>query len=177
MQNAVSQSTDEFSFALHGMTLLCLICKQTGTCFKRNSLECHLKKVAHPKFNGSYPPSSELRRKTAQLTASLCEQQNLIHRTTSTAKAFNRGIFWDSVDFGPGKNKNIPRLGNSKRLLVASAEKLFTDFDNKDAILKQIKQFTVVYFNNGGADGEHQEGHTWPIWADLHALQCLSGAV
>lgn len=45
------------------------------------------KKGAHPKFNESYPPGSELtNRKTAQRIASLCGQQNLIHRTTSTAE-------------------------------------------------------------------------------------------
>uniref|UniRef100_A0A3Q3X6Y0 IRG-type G domain-containing protein n=1 Tax=Mola mola TaxID=94237 RepID=A0A3Q3X6Y0_MOLML len=47
--------TDKFLFVLHGMTPLCLICRQTRACFKRSSLEHHFKK-AHPKFNESYPP-------------------------------------------------------------------------------------------------------------------------
>ena len=61
--------------------------------FKRSHLERRFK-TAHPKFNESYPPGSELRgRISAQFTASLFEQQNLIHRTTSTAERLTEASF------------------------------------------------------------------------------------
>ena len=115
------------------MTPLCLIYKQTSrACFKRSNLE----PLSNPKLSEINPSGSELRKgKTVQLAASLCEQQNLIHRTTSTA--FNRGIFWVAWIFGTGKKQK--QLSDSeivKDCFLAPAEILFTVFGNKDAILK-----------------------------------------
>ena len=67
------------------------------------------------KSNKSYPPGDKLRkRKTAQFAASLREQQNLIHRTTSTAERLTEAsceIAWILAR----RKENI--LRNSKRLL------------------------------------------------------------
>ncbi len=64
--------------------------------------------------------------RTGQLTASLCEEQKLIHRTTTTAECLTEAkkLFSDSEI--------------AKDCFLASAETLFTDFDNKNAIIKQI---------------------------------------
>ena len=45
-----------------------------------------------------------------------------------------------------------------KDCFLASAEILFTDFDNKDAILKQIKGLQLSV-NNNEVDEKHRKGH------------------
>lgn len=150
--------TDKFLFVLHSMNPLCLICKQTRAGFKRGNLVRHFKTV-HPKCNESYPPGSELRKKKiTQLTASLCEQQNLTHRTTSTAERLSEASYEIAWIFG-------------------SAEILFTDFDNKDAIIKQIKglqlsDLTIMRrMEDIGKDIRDQ------LLADLRTASCFSIAV
>ncbi len=168
--------TDEFLFVLHSMNPLCLLCKETRACFKRSNLERHFK-TAHPKFNESYPPGSELRkRKIAQLTASLCEQQKLIHRTTSTAARLTEASFEIAWILARAK-KPFSDSEIVKDCFLASAEILFTDFDNKDAIFKQIKGLqlsdsTIMRrMEDIGKDIRDQ------LLADLRAAPCFSIAV
>lgn len=78
--------TDDFLFVLHGSNPLCLLCNQTRSGFKRSNLERHFQ-TTHPKFYETYAPGNELRRrKIEQLTASLSEQQKLLHRTTTAER-------------------------------------------------------------------------------------------
>lgn len=168
--------TDEFVFVLHGSNPLCLICKQTRSGFKRSNLERHFQ-TTHPKFNGTYPPGSELRkRKIEQLTASLCGQQNLIHRTTSTAERLTEASFEIAWILARAK-KPFSDSEIVKDCFLATAEILFTDFDNKDAIVKQIKGLqlsdsTIMRrIEDIGKDVSDQ------LTADLSAAPCFSIAV
>ncbi len=130
--------TDEFLFVLHGSNPLCLLCKQTRSGFKRSNLERHFQ-TTHTQFNESYPPGSELRkRKIEQLSSSLSEQQRLIHRTTSTAERLTEASFEIAWILARGK-KTFSDSEIVKDCFLASAEILFAEFDNKDAIIKQIK--------------------------------------
>lgn len=134
--------TDKFLFVLHGMNPLCLISKQTCVGFKQSNLECHFKTV-HPQFNESYPSGSELRKKRiAQLTVSLCEQQNLIHRTTFTAERLTEASYEVAWILARAK-KAFSDSEIVKDCFLASAEILFADFDNKNAIIKHIRGFQL----------------------------------
>ncbi len=118
---------------------MCLLCKQTRSGFKRSNLERHFQ-TTHTKFNESYPPGSELRkRKIEQLSSSLSEQQSLIHRTTSTAERLTEASFEIAWVLARGKKKTFSDSEIVKDCFLASAEILFAEFDNKDAIIKQIK--------------------------------------
>ncbi len=130
--------TDEFLFVLYGSNPLCLLCKQTRSSFKRSNLERHFQ-TTHTQFNESYPPGSELRkRKIEQLSSSLSKQQRLIHRTTSTAERLTEASFEIAWILARGK-KTFSDTEIVKDCFLASAEILFAEFDNKDAIIKQIK--------------------------------------
>ncbi len=136
---------------LHVSNPLCLLCKQTRSGFKRSNLERHFQ-TTHTKFNESYPPGSELRkRKIEQLSSSLSEQQRLIHRTTSTAERLTKASFeiaWILAQ----KKKNFSDSEIVKDCFLASAETLFAEFDNKDAIIKQTKRITIIRFHHNEAD-------------------------
>lgn len=168
--------TDEFLFVLHGTNPLCLICKQTSACFKRSNLERHFK-TAHQTFNQSYPPGSELRtRKITQLIASLRVQQGLIHRTTSTAERLTEASFEIAWILARAK-KPFSDSEIVKDCFLVSAKILFSDFDNKEAILKQIKGLqlsdsTIMRrMEDIGQDIRNQ------LLADLRASACFSIAV
>ncbi len=168
--------TDEFLFVLHGSNPLCLLCKQTRSGFKRSNLERHFQ-TTHTKFNESYPPGSELRkRKIEQLSSSLSEQQRLIHRTTSTAERLTEASFEIAWILPRGK-KNFSDSEIVKDCFLASAEILFAEFDNKDAIIKQIKGLqlsdsTIMRrIENIGKDVSDQ------LCADVSAAPCFSIAV
>ncbi len=168
--------TDEFLFVLHGSNPLCLLCKQTRSGFKRSNLERHFQ-TTHTQFNESYPPGSELRkRKIEQLSSSLSEQQRLIHRTTSTAERLTEASFEIAWILARGK-KNFSDSEIVKDCFLASAEILFAEFDNKDAIIKQIKGLqlsdsTIMRrIENIGKDVSDQ------LCADVSAAPCFSIAV
>lgn len=96
--------TDLFCMA---RTPLCLLCRQTRAGLKRSNLERHYK-TAHPKFNESYPPGSELRKKKmAQFTAFTLGAAKSYPPDNLQCRVFNRSILWNNVDFGTGKKKNF----------------------------------------------------------------------
>lgn len=168
--------TDEFLFVLHGSNPLCLLCKQTRSGFKRSNLERHFQ-TTHPKFNETYAPGSELRRrKIEQLTASLSEQQKLIHRTTSTAECLTEASFEIAWILARAK-KPFSDSEIVKDCFLASAEILFTEFENKDAIIKQIKGLQLSdstitrRIEDIGADVSAQ------LIEDVSAAPCFSIAV
>ena len=62
------------------------------------------------------------------------------------------------MDFGTGKNTFSDSEKVKKNSFLTSAIILFTEFDNKDAILKQIKGLQLSV-NNNEVDEKHRKGH------------------
>jgi len=132
--------TEDFLFVPNESSTkaLCLICTQTCAAFKRSNIERHFTKV-HADFNDKYLPGTNLRKnKIEQLSSLLKGQQKLLQRSTTVSESLTEASFEIAWILAKHK-KAFTDAEVVKECFLASAEIMYADFSNQEAILKQIK--------------------------------------
>uniref|UniRef100_H3AR21 SPIN-DOC-like zinc-finger domain-containing protein n=1 Tax=Latimeria chalumnae TaxID=7897 RepID=H3AR21_LATCH len=162
--------TDEFFFVLNEISMkpVCLICQQTGSAFKRSNLEWHHTTV-HAGFSEKYPPGSNLRKnKIEQLVTSFKSQQKIIKKKEASFE-----IAWILARH----KKAFTDAEIVKECFLTSAEILYADFNNKNAILKQIKGLQLSDTTVMRRVEEIGKDIRQQLMADLSAAPCFSLAL
>ncbi|XP_073668196.1 general transcription factor II-I repeat domain-containing protein 2-like [Paramisgurnus dabryanus] len=132
----------EFAFLEVKGKPVCLICQKTIAVLKRANLQRHHEQL-HPDFKDVYPPDSNLRKHKIQtLRDGFQSQQSLFHRHVKCSDSVTEASF--KIAWNIAKAKKPATEGEFlKNTFMDCAETLFSDFKNKDDIIRQISKLQL----------------------------------
>lgn len=119
----------------------CLLCREEVT-LKKYNIDRHFS-TKHKDFNNSFIPGSALRlEKLSSLKRELNKQQNVMSSAVSQDSAVTRASF--EVSYMIAKSmKPFTESEMIKECFLVAAEALFEKFNNKAAIISQIKSMQL----------------------------------
>ncbi|KAK9977291.1 hypothetical protein ABG768_019112 [Culter alburnus] len=132
----------DFAFAEIGGKPMCLICQKTIAVLKRANLQRHHEQL-HPDFSVAYPQSSDLRSQKVQtLLAVFHAQRSMFRGIIKSADNITEASF--RVAWNIAKAKRPATEGEFlKDTFMDCAESLFSEFKNKDDIIRQISKLQL----------------------------------
>ena len=135
-------SVRKFGFAeVHGIPM-CLICQKTIAVLKRANLQRNHEQL-HPEFKAAYPLDSDLRRTKLQtLLDGFQAQQSIVRDMVKSSDNVIEASFKIAWNIAKA-NKPATEGEFLKTTFVDCANSLFSDFKNKDDIIKQILKLQV----------------------------------
>uniref|UniRef100_A0A669C9P0 HAT C-terminal dimerisation domain-containing protein n=1 Tax=Oreochromis niloticus TaxID=8128 RepID=A0A669C9P0_ORENI len=150
-----------------------IICQATIAMPKKGNVERHFRTV-HGKYDTTFPPKSELRKKKVkELKSQLSGQQSFFTQQTSKAKAATKASF--RVSHIIVKNKKSFQDGEMvKEAFVEAADSLFRDFKNKAEITSSIKALQLSRSTVTRRCEAMAEDLTQQLWKDIRDCQCFS---
>ncbi|CAI5694542.1 unnamed protein product [Oreochromis niloticus] len=164
---------EDFFFTMSFSKCVCLICQATIAIPKKGNVERHFRTV-HGKYDTTFPPKSELRKKKVkELKSQLSGQQSFFTQQTSKAKAATEASF--RVSHIIVKNKTSFQDGDMvKEAFVEEADSLFRDFKNKAEITSSIKALQLSRSTVTRRCEAMAEDLTQQLWKDIGDCQCFS---